>query len=324
VPGTPGPTLEALTAELGQRLGDYILCLAAGTGSTTTLVSTDLQNYAPQSIQQCAFWAYGASSALGTSNVGVIRRAASYDAPSAKLTFAVPWPAAIVGGAYHIHMRMAPDRKIAAINAAVRLLPRGWPRNVVDEVSLTTAPGQLQYTLSSNVRWDAIQDLEIQVATDPDFATHGYQDARIYDWRIYPITAGEDAGASAGLTTWRLQFGREPPPGRKLRVFGSAFYPDLQTAGSYLAIGERDQGPALEWLYDYAEYKLWQWQAAGAPSYESLRYGQAWEKRLAVALQDLQTWGRGHRTRRVGVPGFGTGQAPLNSPDDTLIVYPPG
>ncbi len=307
------PTAAGLVAELAQRMGDYIVASGAapiGTGSTTVLTDPMLDQWITEDVtSDLNVWVYGiATTTLGytpadANNRGVERRGKSYTQSSHSIGLYAAMPQAIQTGNYEVHPRHARSRKLAALNSAVSLLNLAWFRDVWD-TSLTTAANQWSYTLPTNILWTAVKQVEIQMLTTGSFATYPYADAMQWDYRIYPQT---DA---SGNKTWSLQFGVMPPPNRTLRIIGRAAYAAMAAEGDILPVPDA-WAEALEFVYDWAAFRLWEFEENRQPTGQTERIRQAKQDRLQQALMQLQENRPQLPNVRVAVPGMGTGQYPL-------------
>ncbi len=304
------PTAAGLVAELAQRMGDYVLVSASTSGTATVLIDPTLDQDITEDVpSDLNTWVYGVMTpVLGytpcdTANRGVERRAKSYTQASHALGLYAAMPTVMQTGNYELHSRHARSRKLAALNSAVALLNLAWYRDVWD-TSLTTAANQWSYTLPTNILWTAVKQVEIQMLTSGSFATYPYADAMQWDYRIYPQTAAN------GTKTWSLQFGVQPPPGRTLRIIGRAAYAAMVNEDDILPIPDA-WGEAQEWIYDWAKFRLWEFEAARQPSGQTERIRQEAQASLQQALMQMQENRPQLPNVRVAVPGMGTGQYPL-------------
>ncbi len=304
------PTAASLITELAQRMGDYVLAFAGGGGSTTTLVDPLLDQWITEDVtSDLNSWVYGVATITqgyapaDTGNRGVERRGKSYTQSSHTIGLYTAMPAAMTTGNYEVHPRHARSRKLAALNSAVRLLNLAWFRDVWD-TSLTTAANTWSYTLPTNILWTAVKQVEIQMLTSGSFATYPYADAMQWDYRIYPQTD------VSGNKTWSLQFGVQPPPNRTLRIIGRAAYADMAAEGDILPIPDA-WSEAQEFVYDWAKFRLWEFEAARQPSGQTERIRQEAQASLMEALQHMQENRPQLPNVRVAVPGMGTGQYPM-------------
>ncbi len=309
------PTAAGLITELAQRMGDYVLVNAAVTGTTTTLVDPLLDQWITEDVTaDLNGWVYGvATTTLGytpaqTPNRGVERRAKSYTQSSHTIGLYTAMPADMSLGNFELHSRHARSRKLAALNSAVSLLNLAWYRDVWD-TSLTTAANQWSYTLPTSILWTAVKQVELQVLTTGSFTTYPYADAMAWDYRIYPQT---DA---SGVKTWTLQFGVMPPPSRTLRIIGRAAYAAMANEPDILPVPDA-WSEALEFVYDYAAFRLWEFEENRQPTGQTERIRQAKQDRLQQALMQLQENRPQLPNVRVAVPGMGTGQYPSGGISD--------
>lgn len=292
------PTQADLIRELAQRMGEYVASTPTAAGTTTTLIDSALKQYWPLDVAQHYAWVYGAATA-DTNNRTIERRVQSWDADSTTLTFLAAWPTAPTTGLYEVHTRTPRARKLRALNAAIGELHLYWYRPFVDE-SLTTASNTYTYSLPSNIIWAAVPRLEIQVNTA--VASHPYSDASVYNPQIRRSTT------TGGVTTWTIQFGRLPPPGRKLRVYGMAAYGDLASDTAVLGLQESWASAAQEWIYEWAEFKLWSWDLAAQPASQTEKLRIQRQEALMIAKRDLLDKAPVPQNSQIIVPGHGDGQ----------------
>jgi hypothetical protein len=68
---------------------------------------------------------------------------------------------------------------------------------------------------------------------------------------------------TSGNEVWQLQFSSQPPIGYTIRVWGQAWYGDLLNDMDVLAIAGKWTRVVLEWIYEWAQAKLaeWEWSA---------------------------------------------------------------
>ncbi len=304
------PTAAGLITELAQRMGDYVLVTAAATGSTTTLVDANLDQWITEDVTaDLNSWVYGVATTTqgytpaDSANRGIERRGKSYTQSSHTIGLYAAMPAVMQAGNYELHSRHARSRKLAALNSAVRLLNLAWYRDVWD-TSLTTAANQWSYTLPTSILWTAVKQVEIQMLTSGSFSTYPYADAMQWDYRIYPQVD------VSGVKTWSLQFGVMPPPGRTLRVIGRAAYADMVNEGDILPIPDA-WNEAQEFVHDWAAFRLWEFEEGRQPSGQTERIRQAKQDRLQQALMQLKENRPQLPNVRVAVPGMGTGQYPV-------------
>ncbi len=309
------PTAAGLITELAQRMGDYVLVTAANTGTTTTLVDARLDEQITEDVvSDLNSWVYGVATTTqgytpaDSANRGIERRGKSYTQSSHTIGLYAAMPAAMTTGNYELHSRHARSRKLAALNSAVSLLNLAWYRDVWD-TSLTTAAGTWEYTLPTSILWTAVKQVEIQVLTTGSFATYPYADAMAWDYRIYPQTD------SSGNKTLSLQFGVQPPPSRTLRIIGRAAYAAMANEGDILPVPDA-WSEALEFVYDWAAFRLWEFEENRQPTGQTERIRQAKQDRLQQALMQLQENRPQVPNVRVSVPGMGTGQYPSGGISD--------
>lgn len=294
------PTAVELLRELSERLGDFVLTAPDSTSSAVTLVDPYLTQYlGAQNMENVNAWVYGTLSA-DSGNVGIERRASSWTATTTTLNLYSPgFPSAIQGGDYEIHMRFARRRKLAALNAGIALMGGSWYRPIYQRV-LTTRDNTYRYALDPTINWQSFQAVEVQLTTDPTLVGFPYESSEAYNPSIEPET---DSG---GNTIWYLQFGALPPSGRSIRVLATAGYDQLVADGDVLPLPNDIGGKAVEWLYEYSEYKLFSWDMNRQPTGQLDRAAQQAQLHLQKSLQDLKDYARTGANRRLIVPGSGT------------------
>lgn len=278
--------------------GELVLATPTSAGTTTALIDTKLAQQYPRDVPQLNVWVYGRAGA-DAANVGLERRASSWDIDTNTLTLYSPgFPAAITAGTYEIHLRQRRKRKLESINAAARQLHLYWYRPFIDESIITTV-NTWQYTLPSSQNWARVDDVQIEVNTAQ--ATYPYRPARRWNWRVWPEVS------AAGVTTWKLQFGHQPPVTRKLRLFGHGFFADLVNDADVLAIQGDWEGPAIEWIYEYAQFSLWEWESNRQPTGQGEK-GRIWSfDRLMRARDKILEMSQPRTNGKINVPGRGDG-----------------
>lgn len=294
-----------LVRELANRLGELVVFTSTAAGTTTSVVSSNLVTYLPSDVSQLNAWVY--CSGGTAANVGKETRAKSWTVSTSTLSlYSSGFPQATASNdTFELHLRTSRTRKLAAINSGIAKLGLLWYREVIDE-SLTTAQNQWQYTLPSSVKWSRVSRIEIQVSTDPSLNGYPYASADAWDWEV------RRSVSSTGSEVFTLQFGKLPPPGRKIRIFGEAWFSELSSDTDTLPLAGRWEAPALEWLYDWAEYRIMCEQSNILPTSSSQRYDEKARRRLERQLQELMMTQPPHPGRIV-VPGRGRGQLPYQS-----------
>lgn len=305
-------TAQSLVRTLGARLGEYVLS-APTSGTTTTLVDAALDQFWPQDQgtpgAALACWVYGADDA-DASNRGEQRRASKYTQNTHTLTFLAAWPAAISTGHYEIYQRHSRDRLLDALNSGIRQISQYWWRPLED-TTITTASNTWEYPLSSQVQWTAINQVQMQIINT--FPTYPYANADAWSWQIVPVTN------ASGTTSWKLRFQTQPPPDVTLRLVGEAGFNDLALDSDYLALWDPDAGPAQEWLYDWARYKLMIEDAIRQPMNQTewlLKLGQALAQTGEEIRQRLQ-----RRRTSVQIITPGRGQSTLPGGGGNSVEY---
>ncbi len=281
-------------------------------GTITTLVDANLDQYWPSAVgQQSApmgVWCYGGITADAT-NRGVERRARSYAQNTHTVTFLAPWPTAISTGPYEFHWRTPRSRKLEAINSGVRQLGFHWYRTLID-ASITTAANTWSYALPSGIQWNTLPKIEIQVATQSTLVGYPYVSGTPWNWTIRPSTS------AAGVTTYTLQFGTLPPPGRLVRLFGEVNYSDLAADTDILPLDENSAGIATEWLYSWAMYQLTRWESVRQPMNNTQWLEQQGAALLKEASDIRDRFASTPSGSRIVTPGQGTGDWPSGMAED--------
>lgn len=295
-------TAKALIRELAQRMGEYFLFSATGTGTTTSIVSTQLDQFFPKSISgPMGHWIYCSA---GT-NVGQEVRAWMYNTTGKTWTLNQPGftGAPVATDEFEVHARTRRARKLEALNDAIGQLGLLWFREFYD-TSLITQQNVWNYTLPSSQNWSNISQVEIQTTTNAILPTYPYLSADPYDWRIR-----RDVNQTTGAETFVIQFGIQPPIGRILRIHGEGYFSDLAADTDVLAgVGGKWERAALGWIFDWAKYRVLDEEIEGMPSGDVMKYRQRAQDKLIEArdriIQLLQT----HEPGKIIVPGHGTAQ----------------
>ncbi len=307
----------SLVAELAKRMGEFYSSAPTSAGTTTTLIDTNLDQYWPNNVGQQASpmgaWVYGKQTiASASANKGVERRARDYVQSSHTVTFLTAWPAVVNntnGQEYEFHWRTPRSRKLEAINSGIRQLGFHWYRSLID-TSLLTVANQWTYTLPATVQWNTIPKIEIQIATDATLVGYPYVNANLWNWTIRPTT---DA---TGATTYTLQFGSLPPPGRSIRLFGEVNYVDLVADADILPLDTSGAGIATEWLYSWAMYMLQRWESVRQPMNNTQWLEQQATALLKEASEIRDRFSSLPTATRIVTPNRGTGEWPGGMGDD--------
>jgi hypothetical protein len=308
-PPGPGPTVSSLVRELALRMGDLVISVPQS-GGNSTLIDSSLLQYFPQPITQFNGWVYATESVPQSLNQGVERRGQQWNTQNSTLLLYSPgFPGPIIGGGeYEIHMRFSHARKIAAINSAVGQLGLTWFRKIVDQ-SLVTQPQTWIYYPDPSQFWSSIYRLEIQINTSETQVGYPFADAEYLNWRPRRWVD------SFGNETWAIEFGILPPVDRQLRIFGEGFYPQLKHDSDILAVSGKWLGGVLEWIYDWAEFKLNDQLTNRQPTGEAERMRQQAMDRLERQKNDILTSAPPHEPGRIVTPGHGDAMA-FPSPED--------
>lgn len=301
-------TAQTLIRELGERLGDLVVSTPSAGGSST-LTDAHLIQYFPQPINQFNGWVYCTEASPDAQNRGLERRGQQWTPQASVLQLYAPgFPQPITSGEYEISMRFARRRKMAALNSAIAQLGLVWYRQIVDE-TVTTAPSTWIYYPDPLENWANIYRLEIQINTSPTQVGYPFADAEYLNWRPRRWV---DA---LGKETWAIEFGILPPVDRQLRVYGEGFYPTLLHDNDVLAIAGKWEGGALEWIYDWAEFRLNDSLSNRQPTGEAERIRQQALDRLERQKNDILTSAPSHMPARIVTPGHGDAMA-FPSPED--------
>lgn len=245
-------TALQLIQQASMLLGDLILSTPTSAGTTTTLVDNLLRQYV-QTLTQANLWVYGTSTA-DLANRGEERRASAFTRASDTLSFEVDWPTAITTGSYEVHPRYQRRLILEWLNDAVGQLGIYWYRDARDE-SIETEDLTRVYNIPNTQYWTKIHDVQIEVLTSSLVVGMPYVSARPWNWNAYSYTD------PYGNLFWQIQFGSQPPPGRLLRIFGEAFYPELANDSDTLALSGQYERPALQYLIDWTKYRAMEYDS---------------------------------------------------------------
>jgi hypothetical protein len=301
-------TALSLIRELSERVGDLVVSTPSA-GGASTLVDNDLQQYFPQPLSQFNGWIYCTEGSPDAANRGLERRGQQWQ-PSASVLMLYPpgFPGPITGGEYEISMRYPRHRKMAALNSAISQLGLTWFRQIADETVMTQVNTWL-YTPPMTQAWSSIYRVEIQINTAEEQIGYPFADAEYLNWRPRRWVDNQ------GIESWAIEFGILPPPNRRLRIFGEGYYPTLQHDTDILAIAGKWEGGALEWIYDWAEFRLNDSISNRLPTGEAERIRQQAMDRLERQKNDILTNAPSHQPGRIVTPGHGDAMA-FPSPED--------
>lgn len=303
-----GQVARSLIRELSERVSDFALS-TPGPGGTTTLIDPDLRQYFPQPISQFNGWVYCPMDSPDALNRGVERRGQAWDPTASALQLYAPgFPQTITAGEYEIRMRFRRDRVLKALNSAIGQLGLTWYRKICDESVVTRVNNWIYYP-ANTINWSQIYRVEIQINTSPDQIGYPYADADYLNWR--PRYWTDDQGNE----TWAIEFGIQPPPDRQLRIFAEGYYPQLVDDDDVLAISGKWEGGALEWIYDFAEFRLNDSLTNRIPTGEAEKIRQQAMDRLERQKNDILVNAPSHQPGRVVTPGHGDAMA-FPSPED--------
>lgn len=270
---------EDIIREFSDRLGDLKLATPTSEGTTTSLIDEVLDQFYPSNMANLNAWVYGGLD-VPPDNQGVERRASSYAQGSHTLSFYAPWPAIIsVEGTYEIHERYRRARKVEALNAAIGQLGVIFNHPVIDS-SILTEENRWQYTLPASHDWTGVSRVELQITTDASL--QGYPYWRLLDgWELY---RNQDVSGE----TLVLQFSELLPQDRRLRIFGNVSYPEIQADTDTLELAGPWERTALEWVYEYAEYKLQGWATNKQPTLDHTKQVERMERMFAAQRESLK------------------------------------
>lgn len=296
-------TANGLVRELGRRRHELYLSTPTAAGSTTTLIDQALLQHFPEDVNPFNAWVRGSVTA-DVANRGVERRSSRWAYQASTLHFPYAFPAATTTGEYEIYTRTSYNRLLAAINAGVAAIGRPWGRPVLDDTVVGVAE-TWKYTLPSGVNWIEFSPLEIQILDSA--ASYPYTSAVGYSPRIYPVVS------SAGVTTWYLQFGRQPPVGSIIRVYGRVQQADLVADADVLPVEGRFEGRVREYLMMHARHALYLWEADAEPIGKAAYAERVAEQSLLRAREAIFEGAPGGGTIQIQVPGRGGGQVASGS-----------
>lgn len=279
--------------ELGYRWNGLVLATPDGVGGQTTLIDSKLDAYFPETVDQFNVWVYGGLD-VPAANVGIERQAVSWAQTSHTLTFYSAWPATIIAsGTYEIYRRVARGRLVAALNAAIGQLEDYWHRTFIDE-SIVTVQGQYRYVLPRYQNWISINRIELQMLTQSNLVGYPYEE--LEGWNIEEDQTG-------GVQTFYLQFSDVAlPAGRRLRIHGEGSYPEIEADTDTLELVGGNQRRALEWVYDYAGYKLDGWLMNEASTLDQQKLYAKRGEDLQGVLEDIRKKTAPHQNVRIMTP----------------------
>ena len=302
-------TALSLIRELAERVGDMVISTPSSAGGTTSLSDATLIQYFPQPLTQFNGWIYCSQNSPDGVNRGLERRGQQWRPDVSLLQLYAPgFPGPITGGEYEIHMRYPRHRKMAAINSAISQLGLTWYRKIVDDTVSTNVNTWIYYPDATQY-WSNIYRLEIQINTSPDQVGYPYADAEYLNWRPRVWTD------QFGQEIWAIEFAVQPPPDRKLRIFGEGYYPKLVADTDVLAISGKWEGGALEWIFDWAEFRLQDSLSNRTPTGEAEKIRQQALDRLERQKNDILVNAPSHQPGRIVTPGHGDAMA-FPSPED--------
>lgn len=294
-------TAQTLIRELISRFDSLAISTPTSGGTTTTLIDTGLNEHFPADVPtQWNTWVYGSQTAV-SANRGIQRRARSWTASTSTMVFSRAWPNAVTAvGEYEvITHRFDRTRFQTAINSAVGKLGLFWWREIVDE-SLTTLSQTWSYTVPSSQNFFA-DSIKVLIEVNPDQSTFPY--ARAEDLGIgYEV---REAISTTGTRTLTLQFsnGMLLPPDRTIRLEGVGYFSTLTADTDVLPVAGPWESSALDWIYDYAAFRIDDWMAEHVPAGETEKYRQKALTNLMKEKDTLQTQMMPHKDGRIVVPG---------------------
>lgn len=299
-------TALQLIRELGSRLNEFVLSHPQA-GGGTALHDPNLLMYFPQQLNQFNGWVYCASQ-QDSQNYGLERRGMQWTVDGTLGLYSPGFPAPITGGEYEIHMRYPRARLVEALNSGIGQLGLSWYRDWMDE-SITTQPSTWKYTPPQAQYWANIYRIEIEINLAENQIGYPYADAEYLNWRTRRYVD------MLGNENWIIEFGILPPPNRKLRIFGEGYYPEIQTDNDVLPVAGKWERGAIDWVYDWAEFRLNWWLTNKQPTAEAEKIRQQAMDRLEQQKNELLQNSPSHRPGRIVTPGHGDAMA-FPSPED--------
>lgn len=280
-------------------------------GTQTLLTDPSLRQYFPVDIQINQFNGWITPVDPTDPNVGQERRGSSWAQATGQITLYAPGFVNNISALPHeIHMRFPRALILEAINDAIGQLGLSWYREVRDS-TIQTVQYQWRYILPATQFWTTINSVEIQINTDANAVAGGYPFASA-DYLNPKI---ERDVTVAGVETWAIQFGRQPPPNRTIRVRGEAYYPDLVLDTDFVSLAGEWTRPALSWIYSWGVFQLQDWTSNVVPTDQTEKVRQKAMDMLERQKNSLLATAPPHKPGKIVTPGQGDGR-PMDSPGD--------
>lgn len=292
-------SLLQLAREVSARRGDLILVSPSSAGLQTAIISTSLNQYLPQDISKFYVYAYGTATgtdAVDALNRGVERRSVAWTASSSTLSFPAPgFPTAVSTGVYEVRRTKERARVVEAINSALGQLGFYVTREFKDE-TLVGVQSQWRYTMPLSQNWRRVSDVEIQRSLT--YSDYPYESAR----RLGLTWRAERTTDSSGTTLWQIQFSTQPPPGYVIRIWGEAYYPEMALETDVFTVEAEYERMVLEWLYDWAIYRLNAEQAESWATGDAAKAMQNREASLQKAKAAILEQAKPPKPGRINTP----------------------
>ena len=322
LPGGQSPAASGATTagdlirELASRVGDYAEGTLSGTTGSTLSVRDDNRFEQSDTFKYAWLYYYGGAAA---SNIGRELRITAYDGieggTAQNGTFTFGGGTLLVQGSagdqYRVNVHWSRERKLAALNAAIRMLPIAFWRRVED-TSLQTTAGTTLYTCPST-----IQDvLGVEVLRSLD--EPGVSGAS-YGW-----TQRTGVGAG-GSVTRQIAFRNAPPANYYLRIIGRGVLAPFTQDSDVVTVGADDfDGRLVEYLLAVAIQRLWTWGANGAPVKDAKRIVDLVQVARADANELRPQLVMSHPPRRSITPWAAPSQAWRQDADNLAAYATPG
>lgn len=301
-------TLQTALRELGTRKYDLVIATADTPVDTTHLQAADISQEIVVDTPQLNCWVYGvalgASQATPVGNQGVERRGLSWNATTQQLTLAAPgFPSAPSGGQYELHFKHRRSVKMKAINACLRMLDLYWYRPVRDE-TLTTAINTWRFTLPAGVNWGNVFKVMLSVSADSALIGYPFMDATPWSPHI------EREVSTAGVETFLLRFGAQPPPNRTIRILAEVGYEEVALETDVLPLDGSWGNRAYEYIQLRSSFLLDDWAIDRAHSGDVQKYAAIASGRLQRMYAELRESQQSHENILISVPGVRDGMHP--------------
>ena len=301
---------EPFTDQLGRTVRKVEV---KGSDIAPSMIDQGLAQYLPADHQQLYCWVYGAEG-VPAGNAGYQRRARDWNHSASTLTIHTPFPQPVVAqGVYEIHLRLRRDRYVEALNQAIMQLQLSWYRPVIDE-SIMTQVNHWEYPLPSTYKWTQLHRVEIQTSIAPEMVGYPYRGADYLNWKVDRYVADDRT------VQYLLRFAYQPPPERKLRLYGEAMQQRLTNEDDLLVLDDQWAEPARNWILQYAQWLCLGWEAQRQPAGQADRYLML-RDRLLQDKKELLKLKPVHANARLKVPGRGDASLPFFHGDSYFGVF---